>query len=132
MSKASAKRCVVCNRPLPTGLGYWVPGLGIVGPSCRAKFAAFERYLEAAGILDAAYGGILVDNDLSGGVLQRLHRAIIHLRRLGVNVDVNDVSEGAKEIVINGFTKPSKSFQKTFKGQSWEEKLEQMKRGDYV
>ncbi|KHG66069.1 hypothetical protein QT17_01780 [Thermus sp. 2.9] len=88
--RALAPRCAVCGRPLSRS-GYAVPGIGVVGPECRRKYAAMEAYLEAAHprLVNAVYGGAnLAWDELTPEERYRLHGAILALRQAGLRVEV--------------------------------------------
>jgi len=122
--RAHADRCAVCGRPLSKP-GRVVPGIGVVGPECYRKFAAFERVLEAHGAEELAHGGELeVTERASPERIREVQALILRLKRAGLEVVVEDAATEAglraKRVRIKGVAKP-KTFRRMFRRDVWSE-----------
>jgi hypothetical protein len=127
----AAHRCCICNRPLPTGLGRAIPGIGVVGPDCRSKFASLERYLESVGLPKILEGTQQINPSADVGTLNRIQNALFKLRRSGLEVTLTPGPEGSWLIQIVGMDRKGRdAFKASFRRDSWEQWAEQVKLRD--
>lgn len=123
MRRSQFSTCAVCGRALSRP-GRYVPGIGVVGPECHRKFAALERFLEAAHprLVDALYGGVSLEWDrLSEEERYRLHGVILALRRAGLRLeDTRDPRTRTLHLRVNGVERP-RAWKATWKRDTWRE-----------
>ena len=123
--RKAGDRCVACGRLLKNQ-GRVIPGIGALGPSCFAKFAAYERVLEEYDAGPLYYtGGLVVRRDEGPERVKQIEALVERLRQGGIRVAIERPEEDLLTIRVVGFVEAPKARKRALNvWEQWKKDLE--------